>query len=404
MARVTPPLRELEIRLAARRDEVVDTRRTLHARPELAFAEHATTTLIAERMRSLGLERRRCPTETGGVFALDGGRPGRTVLLRADIDGLPLDEEVDLPFRSRVAGVMHACGHDAHTAALLGVAGALADVAEELPGRSVFLFQPAEEQLSGARKMIDGGVHEGLGAQAVVGCHVTSVFPAGTVAMRPGIAMADGQGLRFSLSGAGGHGAIRQARGNVIRAAAELVRGLDAVIEGLTYADGVCACSAGVVHAGRASNVVPQRALVEGTLRTYTADQKTEALARLAALCERIRQDEGVEVQLEMTVHAPVVRNDPAATAIVRRAAEQTVGAARVLAVPPMPPSDDMSEFLSRIPGCYFFVGGARSDGTSGMHHTAAFQIDEEALHVEASVLARAAIDLAAGAARGENE
>lgn len=390
---------ELRARVEAQRDEIVDTRRALHARPELAFAEHGTTALIRERMRRLGIPAARCPTETGGVFVLDGGRPGRTVLLRADIDALPVQEEVDVAFRSRADGLMHACGHDAHTAILLGVASVLAGIAETLPGRYVLLFQPAEEQISGARAMIDGGVLDGLEAEVLVGCHVASLFPAGTVALRPGIAMADGQGLRFTLTGSGGHGAIRAARGNVVRAAAELVRGLDGVVDGLAYEGGPCACSAGVVQAGKANNVIPRHALVEGTLRTYTPAQKTEALARLQALCARLGAEEGVELALELTGHAPAVRNDAAATAVVRGAAARLLGPAAVLDVPPLPPSDDVSEFLARVPGCYFFVGGARPDGTSGMHHSATFHIDEEALRVGALVMAQAATDLAAAPA-----
>lgn len=381
--------------VAARRDEMIDVRRALHARPELSWAEHATTALVRERMRQLAIPAARCPTETGGVFVLEGGRPGRTILLRADLDALPVHEEVDLTFRSRVDGAMHACGHDAHAAMLLGVAGALAGVAESLPGRYAFLFQPAEEQISGARAMIEGGVLDGLGADALVGCHVASVFPAGSVAIRPGIAMADGQALRFVIMGAGGHGAIRAARGDVVRAAAELVRALGGVTEDIAHEGAPGACSAGVVHAGRACNVIPREALVEGTLRTYTPAQRELALDRLRALCERFAGDLGVEVALTLGPRAPAVENDPAATAVVGAAAARVLGPAAVLAVPPLPPSDDVSEFLARVPGCYFFVGAARPDGSSGMHHSATFAIDEAALGTGALVLAEAAVALA---------
>ena len=136
---------------------IVEIRRALHARPELSFEEHATTALVRDHLRTLGATELSCPTRTGAVFAVDGGRPGRAVLLRADLDALPVHESVELPFRSKVAGVMHACGHDAHTAIVLGVAEILAARSNELPGRYVFLFQPAEERISGARAMIEGG-------------------------------------------------------------------------------------------------------------------------------------------------------------------------------------------------------------------------------------------------------
>src|SRR5262249_60159682 len=156
----------------------------------------------------LGATELACPTRTGAVFAVDGGRPGRTVLLRADIDALPVHESAELPFRSKVAGLMHACGHDAHTSMLLGVAEIRAARTNGIPGRYVFLFQPAEERISGARAMIEGGLLESVRADRLIGCHVLSVLPAGTIFLRPGIALADGQGLRFELRGSGGHGAF----------------------------------------------------------------------------------------------------------------------------------------------------------------------------------------------------
>ena len=381
--------------IAARFDEIVSTRRHLHAHPELSFAEHATTALVRERMRGLGIAALRCSIDTGGVFALDCGRPGRTVLLRADIDGLPVHEEADVAFRSRTDGVMHACGHDAHTAILLGVAAALADRAGDLPGRYVFLFQPAEERLAGARAMVEAGALDGLGAAALIGLHVASTLPAGVVALRPGVAMADGQGLRFVLRGAGGHGAFAGARGSVIEATVKLLSGLGATVDGLVHEHAPCACSAGVVQAGTALNVLPSRALIEGTLRTFTREQKDEALRRLDALCAVLRDQHGVEVDLELTMHAPPVQNDPAATGVVRAAAERALGVARVFEISPAPPSDDVSILMERVPGCFFFVGAAQADGRSGMHHSPTFAIDEEALRAGALVMADGAVDLA---------
>ena len=383
-------------RIAIHWDDIVSTRRHLHERPELSFAEHATTALVRERMRGLGIAALPGSTDTGGVFALDGGRPGRTVLLRADIDGLPVHEEADVAFRSQTDGVMHACGHDAHTAILLGVAAALADRAADLPGRYVFLFQPAEERLAGARAMIEAGALDGIEADALIGLHVASMLPAGVVALRPGVLLADGQGLRFVLRGSGGHGAFAVARGSVIAATARLLGDLGGAVEGLVHENAACACSAGVVNAGTALNVLPSRAVVEGTLRTFTREQKDEALRRLDALCAALRDELGVAVDLELTMHAPPVRNDAAATSVVRAAAERALGAARVLDVPPLPPTDDVSFLMERVPGCFFLVGAARADGQSGMHHSPTFAIDEEALRAGALVLADGAVDLAA--------
>jgi amidohydrolase len=376
---------------------IVEIRRALHARPELSFEEYATTALIRGHLRALGATELSCPTRTGAVFAVDGGLPGRTVLLRADIDALPVDEAVELPFRSKVPGVMHACGHDAHTAMLLGVAETLAARSDELPGRYVFLFQPAEEQISGARAMIEGGILESVRADRLIGCHVVSIFPAGTVSLRPGVALADGQGLRFELRGSGGHGAFPGRPGNVVAAVGELLHGLPSVIDGLEHEGTPCACSAGVVHAGTALNVLPVSAIVEGTLRTFTETQKAEALDRLRTLCGRIARQTGVEVvSAPSAFHAPPVVNDAAASTVVRVAAERALGSDRVRSGPPFPASDDVSEFLRRVPGCFFFVGAARRDGTSGMHHSPTFDIDEDVLRTGMVVMADGAVALAA--------
>jgi amidohydrolase len=378
-------------------DDMVDIRRWLHAHPELSFEEHETSSMIRQRMRAVGAAIEPCPTDTGAVFSLRGGRPGHTVMIRGDIDALPVNEEVELAFRSGRDGVMHACGHDAHTAMVWGVAASFARRLEDLPGRYLFLFQPAEERCGGARAMIEGGVLDDLSPTRVIGCHVTSLLPVGTVGMRPGITMADAQALMIVLSGAGGHGSMASEQGNVILAVSELASSLPDVVAGISYEGTAGACNAGVVRAGTALNVLPRAALLEGTLRTFTAEQKTDACGRLRDLCDRVASRFGVEVDLSMGADAPPVNNDPAVTRRVAMAARRSVQAEHVLDLPPLPASDDVSEFLKRIPGCYFFVGAALADGTSGMHHSPTFAIDEESLRVGATVLADAAVDLARG-------
>src|ERR1700722_16674085 len=199
-------------------DEMVETRRTVHRQPELAFAEHATTALIRDRMDALEIAELTRVTETGGIFALDGGLRGRTVVLRAAIDALPILEDAGTAFHSDVDGTMHACGHDVHVASLLGVARALSTRRQELPGRFIFLFQPAEEALCGARRMVEGGALELMTDARLVGFHVTSQIPTGVVALRDGIAMSEAHSVRITLVGPGGHGAIPSATGDVIKA------------------------------------------------------------------------------------------------------------------------------------------------------------------------------------------
>jgi amidohydrolase len=334
-------------------------------------------------------------TATGGIFALDGGLPGRSVVLRADIDALPIHEDAATAVRSDVDGTMHACGHDVHVASLLGVAHVLSQHREELPGRYIFLFQPAEEALCGARRMVEGGALDLMTGARLVGFHVTSQIPTGVVALRDGIAMSEAHSLRITLSGPGGHGAIPSATGDVIKATADLVTRLGTVAHGLTYEGANCVCSAGMLSAGTAVNVVPTTAVVSGTLRTFTEDQRREAVDRLRAVCDAVGDAHGVHVDLELPEHTPAVRNDGAVTDLVEAVAQGLLGPDRVLRMPPSSPSDDVSEFLSHLPGCYFFVGGASPDGTSGIHHSPTFSVEDASLRVGADVVLRSAIALA---------
>jgi len=379
----------------AQRDAMVDTRRDLHRHPELSFEERRTTRVVTDRLDALGLTARPCPTPTGAVYELRGGRPGATVVLRADLDALPVRESERRDVASGTEGCMHACGHDAHTAAMLGVAAALSERAETLPGRYVFVFQPAEEALGGGRRMVEGGVLDGLGASAVLGCHVTTMAPIGLVALRDGVLMSEARSFAVEATGAGGHGATAGTAGNVLLAIAQLAAELGSVVEGLSHDGTACACSAGVLRAGTAPNVVPSSALLRGTLRTFTEEQSRAALDQLTARCATVAAAYGCHLELTLTDHAPAVVNHPAIAEAVRRAARRVVGGDHVLDVPPVTPSDDVSEFLNRVPGCYFFVGAARPDGTSGPHHSPTFAIDEDCLPIAASVLATAAVALA---------
>lgn len=381
-------------------DDMVDVRRDLHTHPELAFAETRTTALVRERLSSLGLTERPLDLPVGAVFELTGGRPGRTVVLRADMDALPVTESADVPFRSAADGRMHACGHDVHTAALLGVARVLGQRAESLPGCYRFLFQPAEEAVCGAKAMVEAGALDGLGDDAVLaGFHVTSLLPVGFIALREGVAMAEAHSLHLTITGSGGHAADPVPGGNVIAAAARLVPALAEVTSGMSYQGSNCICSAGFVHAGTAVNVVPDRAVIGGTLRTFTPQQRSGALDRLEGLCRRVGDAEGVSIDLDIPEHTPAVVNDASVTALVESTAIGLLGPGSALRIPPVSPSDDVSEFLDRVPGSYFFVGGAIADGVTRPHHSAEFALNEESLRVGAKVLAAAATAMA-GAGR----
>lgn len=376
-------------------DAMVDLRHDLHAHPELSFEEHRTTKVVRDRLVELGWELAPCPTPTGAVAVLRGTTPGKRIMIRADIDGLPVTEESSLPYTSRNPGIMHACGHDVHTAALLGVADVLARRREELAGEYTLVFQPAEEGLGGARAMIEGGLLEAHPVDFVIGAHVTSLAPVGLVATRAGIMMSEATSLSVEVKGKGGHGAMASIDGNVVLAVSHLAPRLSEVVTGLSYEGTDCACSAGVIHAGTANNVVPRHALLRGTLRTFTSDQLREALTRLERILREVEEEYGVTCQLERGEGTPAVNNDPDVAKRVLTSARSLMGDHNVWELPPTSPSDDVSQFLNRVPGCYMFVGGAMPDGSSGMHHSPDFSVDDGALGAAAGVLSKSAVDLA---------
>lgn len=381
--------------VGAANDAMVEIRHDLHAHPELSFEEYRTTEVIRDRLVELGWTLAACPTDTGAVATLEGARAGRRVMLRADIDALPVHEERDLDYRSLNDGVMHACGHDVHAAGLLGVAEVLARRRAVLAGQFTLVFQPAEEALGGAKAMISGGLLNRHPADAIVGAHVTSLGPVGLVASRPGIFMSEADSLHIEIRGQGGHGAMASVEGNVVLAASALAPRVGDVVEGLSFEGTSCACSIGVLQAGTKNNVVPRRAVLEGTLRTFTAAQRAQALDDLASLLREIESAYSVTAVLSPHENVPAVVNDAGVVERVLAQARAVVGDGGVMTVPPVAPSDDVAEFLSRVPGCYLFIGGALADGTSGPHHGPDFAVDDGALAVYAGVLSAAAADLA---------
>ena len=388
---------DLDHLLDAADEPMREIRHDLHRHPELSFAEVRTTRVVRERLVELGWELAPCPTETGAVATLRTARAGRRVMVRADIDALPVSEETELDYASLTSGAMHACGHDVHTAALLGVADLLARRRDDLAGEYTLVFQPAEEGLGGARAMIEGGLLEAHPVDYVIGAHVTSLAPVGLVATRAGIFMSEARALSVAIRGRGGHGAMASRAGNVVLALSHLAPRLSEVVEGLSYEGTDCACSAGVINAGSANNVVPRDALLRGTLRTFTPEQYELTATRLRAIVEEVEHEFEVACTLSFNESTPAVRNAAVVVGSMKASAARVVGPSAVIDVSPVSPSDDVSEFLNRVPGCYLFVGGARSDGTSGMHHSPDFAIDDDALRVMAGVLAAGAVDLAQG-------
>ncbi len=378
-------------------EEVIELRRHFHRHPELSFGEHETSRQLGERLRQLGLELKPCPTETGVVAMLDTGKPGKTVMLRADIDGLPIHEESGVDFASRTDGRMHACGHDAHMAIMIGVARTLVDRIWDVSGRYLFVFQPAEEIVEGAKAMIAKGLLDDHQPDSVLGLHITSFLESGTVISKPGLMWAGSDAFEVAFAGPGGHGGMMGRRGNVLAAQAFFVERLHTVVEGLEE-DGVqCHSTVGDIRSDGAWNIVPRGVLIKGSLRTFTASLRDQALGRLNDLLRETDSEFDVRSNLDL-VHGTVpLMNEPNVTRTVLDVGRSLIGDRASILGRPLTVSDDVAEFLTRIPGCYFMLGAMPPGEPPTAHHSPGFRIDEEALHIGVKVLAGAASRLAAG-------
>jgi amidohydrolase len=378
-------------------DEVIELRRYFHKHPEVSFSEHATSKYLGERMRELGLDLKPCPTDTGVVAMLDTGRPGKTVMLRADIDALPILEESGVDFTSGTDGRMHACGHDAHMGIMVGVARTLSERASDLSGRYLFVFQPAEEIVSGAKAMIARGLLDDHQPDSVIGLHIVSFMESGTVVSRPGLMWAGSDAFDVSVAGPGGHGGMMGRRGNVVAAQAFFIERLHTVVEGLEQ-DGVqCHTTVGSIGSDGAWNIVPRGVKVKGSLRTFNPALREQALERLRDLLQETDSEFEVHSTLEL-VHGTVpLMNEPNVTRTVLDVGRAVAGDKASVLGRPLTVSDDFAEFLTRIPGCYFMLGARPEGGEPPAHHSPGFRLDEGAFATGVRVLAGSAARLAAG-------
>src|SRR5436309_6472598 len=375
--------------------DVVDLRRHFHQRPEVSFSEQETSRYLKDRLRELGLDLAPSPTETGVVALLDTRRPGKTVMLRADIDALPILEESGVEFHSSIDGRMHACGHDAHMAIMIGVARTLIDRIWDVGGKYLFVFQPAEEIVEGAKAMIARGLLDDHRPDSVIGLHIVSFMESGTVTTRPGLLWAGSDAFDIAFSGPGGHGGMMGRRGNVLAAQAFFVERLHTVVEGLEH-DGVqCHTTVGNISSYGAWNIVPRGVLVQGSVRTFNDSLREQALDRLRDLLRETQSEFEVSSNLDL-VHGTVpLMNEPNVTRTVLEVGHELIGDRASLLGRPLTVSDDFAEFLTRIPGCYFMLGAKPEGEAPAAHHSPGFRIDEAALPVGVKVLAGAASRLA---------
>lgn len=373
---------------------VIEDRRFLHQNPELGLQEHKTAAYIAERLKAIGVEDIRTGVGVTGVTALiHGTKPGpkRTVMLRADMDALPIQELNDVEYKSTVPGVMHACGHDAHVSMLLGAAQVLMSHRADFPGTVKVLFQPAEEGLGGAGRMIRDGAMEGV--DATFGLHIWQGTDLGTVEVRNGVAMVAADGFNLTITGKGGHGGLPHDCVDPIAIGAQVVTALQNLISREMDPNLPAVITIGAFHAGEASNVIPETAELRASVRTVNREQRERLLRRIGEVCTGIATAMGGSAEIDIRHGVPPVINDPVMADFVRAAAADMVGAENVVEGVLKNVSEDYSEFMELVPGCYFFVGSRNADrGLTWGHHHARFDIDEEAMSTGIGCLAGSAM------------
>ncbi|MFQ5683841.1 MAG: M20 family metallopeptidase [Candidatus Binatia bacterium] len=382
----------------SRKDSLIALRRDFHCYPELSFQEHRTAEIIATRLHGAGLEVRTGVSQTGVVVVLHGDRPGRTIAWRADIDALPVTEAVDVPFASRTPGVMHACGHDGHTAIALTLAEILAARRAQVCGTAVFIFQPAEEVGRGARPMIEAGVLDNPRVDEVYGMHLTTRLPVGQVVVRSGALMASTDGFEVEIQGKGGHGAFPYQAIDPITVAANILLGMQNLVSKEIKAQEPAVLTVGQITAGTQDNIIPTTAMMRGTLRTFNPGVRTQVMERLGNFASHLARAYRAEAALSFRgMEIPAVVNHPRVTAFVRQCAVDVLGSRALVDGELVMGGDDMSRFLQERPGCYFLVGVAPSSRPPKPHHAPEFEMNEEGLHVGLQV----ALQVVLGALQG---
>jgi amidohydrolase len=399
--------------IAAAEPELLEWRRHLHQHPELSNREVETATFIAERLRSFGLEAQTGVARTGVVAVLQGGRPGPVVALRADMDGLPVREEVNVPFASRATGeyegqevgVMHACGHDTHMAILLAAAKVLSQMRDRLPGTVKFIFQPAEEGAprdehpAGAEAMVAEGVMKDPAVDAVFGLHVFANVPTGQLTYRSGPFMAGSDSFEIVVRGRQTHGATPWRGVDPIVIGSQIVTAIQTIVSRSTDITKLPAIvTVGQFQAGVRNNIIPDAARLVGTIRTFDDGMQEEIHRRVRALAEGIAAAAGASAEVRIDKGYPVTANDPALTARMLPTLERVApGAVRESEL--ITGAEDFTYYQRQAPGLFFFLGITPPDqvGKAPQNHSPLFLVDEQALPVGVRALTHLALDYLSG-------
>ncbi len=379
--------------------ELIAFRRELHRHPELSFEESSTAAKVAAKLDQLGIPYRTGVGGHGIVAELQGHGPGPTIALRADMDALPIQEETELEFASEKPGIMHACGHDAHTAILLGAAQLLMDAKKQraFGGTIRLLFQSAEEINAGAKAMVEQGVLEGV--DEIYGLHNHPTLAAGMAATCSGPMMGSVDRIEIKLEGRGGHGAIPDQSIDPIVCASAIVMGLQTIISREASPFDPVVITIGSIHAGSANNVIPQYVEMTGTIRTFHPRVQAEMPDRVKRIIDQIAAGYRCEAELAYIRQVPVLVNEDAFLEAVNNVIDELIGSERRITAAPTMAGEDFSIYLERVPGCFFWLGSGpkeHAEQAYGLHHPR-FTLNEDCIPLGASILASIALNRTRG-------
>lgn len=372
-------------------EELTKLRRQIHRTPELGFEEKMTARVICDKLKALGIKFRSGVGKTGVVGLIKGRGDGKTVCLRADMDALPVQEENEVPYASQKKGIMHACGHDAHVACLLGAANLLAPLREQFQGNIKLVFQPAEEIDQGARAVLSDGGFESPRPDAIFGLHVNPELPVGSIGLREGPLMAAIDTIRISMKGKGGHGAMPHKCIDAVVAASALVMNLQTAVSREVDPIQPTVISIGTFHGGQAENTIASQADLTGTVRTLDPKMRQSLPDIVERICQNTAASFGAKVSLDYQQLTPLLVNSPEMVDKVAEASTACLGAKSLVEAPISMVGDDFAFYLKEVPGAYFYLG-ARNVNEVHALHSSCFDIDESALPLGAAILAYTAL------------
>lgn len=375
--------------------DVVNIRRHIHANPELSYQEYNTAKYVAEQLRNIGIEPKEGVAETGLTAVIEGKNPTKKVIaLRADMDALPITEANDVPYKSKNEGIMHACGHDAHTASLLGTCKILHELRNEFEGTIKLIFQPGEEKNpGGASLMIKDGALKNPAPSSILGQHVMPLIPVGKIGFRSGMYMASCDEIYLTVKGKGGHGAIPELAVDPVLITAHILVALQQIISRNASPKTPTVLSFGKVIANGATNIIPDEVKVDGTFRAMNEEWRADAHQKITKMAQSIAEGMGGSCEVFISKGYPYLENDPLTTVAARKAASEYVGQENIVELPLWMGAEDFSYYTQEIPACFYRLGTRNEEkGITSYVHTPTFNIDESALEIGSGLMAWLAI------------